>query len=455
MPAPTVTPLGSASYPTGSSGGSAVTIDASGVRIGDTIVAVVWAYNGDATGAGTGWTLKSTIGPLSLHQYMLYTYVVAADGVVNAFTVTKNCASGVIVFNGHSIDAATLNATYSGTSLSNNSALNLTPISSVGSPECLYCAAYASRRTISNFGSATVDNSYVEVGTEIYNTSGTDRTVFGVATKYDSDGGTNDTQFATNANGAISGVGWVFEVVVRAETGTGSISAPATLSSTGRKGGRGTGTLSDGGALTSTGRKNGQGTGTFVVPYVVNGLGDQTEFGTGSISVSATITSTGRKGGQGTSIIPSLGILTGEGFNSSSVNGTGSISTPASLNGNGEKNAKGSGSITVTGTLTSNGEKSSRGPVGIAASAIITSSSGVKKALGTGNILVSHTVFGTDQKNAQGQAYLILDSPLISASGIATYNYSGTGSLAVPVLLTSLGIKVLGRGFRRNYATYI
>jgi hypothetical protein len=50
-------------------------------------------------------------------------------------------------------------------------------------------------------------------------------------------------------------------------------------------------------------------------------------------------------------------------------------------------------------------------------------------------------VFGTDQKNAQGQAYLILDSPLISASGIATYNYSGTGSLAVPVLLTSLGIK--------------
>ncbi|GII84595.1 hypothetical protein Ssi03_25850 [Sphaerisporangium siamense] len=111
-----------------------------------------------------------------------------------------------------------------------------------------------------------------------------------------------------SGTGSLSATATLTSSGVAGRSGTGSTSAGASLTSSGRAGRAGTGAISATAALTSSGTVARRGSGTIAASAALTGSGTAGRSGAGPLAAAATFVSTGHKGAAGT------GAITAEAF---------------------------------------------------------------------------------------------------------------------------------------------
>jgi len=209
----------------------------------------------------------------------------------------------------------------------------------------------------------------------------------------------------------------VYNALVATGSGTVSLSASSTLTSTGYKSGSGAApAIAQSHTLTATSNKIGVGTGAISQSHTITSSGTTMSIGTGTISQSSTLTGSSAKIGVGTGLITQSHTLTAA---------SGRV-------------ASGTGAIAQTSVVTSAGEKDAFGTAALSQSSILTSVSG-KVASGTTALSQSSTLTSSGSRATSGTATIEQTSEV---TGTALGNRAGTSNIAQTHTLTNAGFKV-------------
>jgi hypothetical protein len=257
-----------------------------------------------------------------------------------------------------------------------------------------------------------------------------------------------------SATATLSGSG---SIVAPSFSGSGSISATTSLSGSGFQLSSGSGLLTATVALTGNGSQLSSGSGSLAATSSLSGSGELVTpsfSGSGSLSAAASLIGSGEVVAPifaGTGSLTATVVLAGDGLLvGPSFSGTGLLSASVSLEGDGVLVTpifSGTGSLTATTTLVGNGSVAIPGFSGTGSLSAVGSLSGdgtlvTPNFSGTGSFVATTTLQGSGSAVSPifaGTGSLLATTTLDGTGALVVPSFSGTGSISVTVTLYGTG----------------